>query len=168
MMNPTVRPASSDDWRALRDVRLRALAESPTAFASTTRRETVFGETRWRQRAQQGNWFLAWPGDGTTSAGQVPAGLVAGVLRPGSGGCELAGMWVEPAARGVGVGRELIATVAGWARRSGDGRLDLWVFADHDGARAFYRRQGFLETGETQELPERPGALEIGMTLPLI
>lgn len=167
MRQGIVRRAGTEDWRALSAVRLQALAEAPAAFRSTWGRESAFAEGQWRQRAHQGNWFLAWPG-GAPGAEVQPEGMVGIVLRPGTGGCELAGMWVGPWARGSGVAGELIAAVAGWARRSGAGRLDLWVFEANRRARAFYLRQGFLETGETQALPERNGSVEIGMTLPLI
>lgn len=168
MTRPTVRAAGTHDWQALRAVRLQALADAPAAFCFTRARESAFTEAQWRQRATQGNWFLAWPATPSGTQAAAPEGVASGVLRPGSGGCELAGMWVGPAARGSDVAGELIAAVAGWARRSGAGRLDLWVFADNRRARAFYRRQGFLETGETQEAAERPAGVEIGMTLPLI
>ncbi|WP_372697299.1 GNAT family N-acetyltransferase [Arthrobacter sp. JSM 101049] len=172
MEETTVRQADVRDWAALREVRLRALSEDPEAFCSTWERESAFAEDQWRERAGQGGWLLAWPGglpDAASDAAPVaPGGVAGGVLRPGTGGCELVGMWVAPASRGSGLGAEIITAVAGWARRTRAGRLDLWVIDGNSRARAFYRRQGFLETGEAQEPPGRPGEVEIGMTLPLI
>ena len=47
-----VRRAQEADWRELRELRLRALAEAPDAFASTLEREAAFPDDVWRQRAQ--------------------------------------------------------------------------------------------------------------------
>jgi hypothetical protein len=40
------------EWRELRELRLRALADAPEAFASTLAREAAFPDDVWRQRAQ--------------------------------------------------------------------------------------------------------------------
>jgi hypothetical protein len=50
----TVRPVQPDDWAALREIRLRALADSPSAFASTLEREQAFDEREWRRRIADG------------------------------------------------------------------------------------------------------------------
>ncbi|MGP5073530.1 GNAT family N-acetyltransferase [Arthrobacter rhombi] len=168
MMHTQVRRAMTEDWQALRAVRLRALADAPSAFSSSWEHESAFEEKRWRHRAEQGNWFLAWSPLSTGPATRMADGLAGAVLRPGTGGCELIGMWVDPAVRGLHVGRELVAAAAGWARRSDAGRLDLWVVTENLSARDFYRRQGFFETGELQEVSGRPEAVELGMSLPLI
>ena len=47
-----VRQMQSADWKELREVRLRALADAPGAFASTLEREAAYPDDVWRQRAQ--------------------------------------------------------------------------------------------------------------------
>ncbi len=61
----SVRRAEPDDWAALRQVRLAALADAPWAFSSTHGHEAPLGEAEWRQRTQTAAWFLAWQ-DGDT------------------------------------------------------------------------------------------------------
>ena len=49
-----VRRVHAAEWKELREVRLRALADAPDAFASTLEREAAFPEEVWRQRAHGG------------------------------------------------------------------------------------------------------------------
>ena len=49
-----VRQARTTDLEALRELRLRALADAPEAFASTLEKEAAFPDEVWRQRAEGG------------------------------------------------------------------------------------------------------------------
>ena len=108
-----VRRAHPDDWAAVREVRLAALADAPDAFASTLRREARRAEPQWRSRITASPWFLAWRGG-------TPAGLVAAVpdvvppatRRPqGRAAGTSFSMWVTPQARGHGVADVLVGAV---------------------------------------------------------
>ena len=46
-----IRQTRAADWKALRRLRLVALADAPGAFASTLEAELAFGDDVWRQRA---------------------------------------------------------------------------------------------------------------------
>ena len=65
--------------------------------------------------------------------------------RPGD--CEMKRLWTEPAARGTGMGRELIEAAIAWSRRQGATTLllDTVAAAMLDAVR-LYRRMGFVET----------------------
>ena len=60
---------------------------------------------------------------------------------------EFARLWVTPAARGIGLGRELVAAAVGTAREGGYATLGLstppWATASHD----LYESMGFVRTG---------------------
>jgi ribosomal protein S18 acetylase RimI-like enzyme len=145
-----VRRALPDDWQALRDVRLRALADAPSAFASTLAREEAFDERDWRRRLEHGYCFLAWV-DGRS------VGCVAGFPEeelPGEH--HLVGMWVEPARRGTPAAAELVEAVCRQACADGAGAVRLWVADGNDRARRFYERLGFARTGVRQPLPSNP------------
>ena len=47
---PTIRAFSADEWRVYRDLRLRALADSPDAFGSTLAEEEGRLDTEWARR----------------------------------------------------------------------------------------------------------------------
>lgn len=140
-----VRP---EQWRELRDLRLRALAEAPYAFASSHQREAAFDEERWRTGIERAAWFIA-RADGRA------VGLAAG--KPAHNGTpderELISMWVEPARRGSGLAGDLVDAVRDWAAADGARVLVLWVADGNERARRFYRRLGFASTGQRQPLP---------------
>ncbi|WP_240434990.1 GNAT family N-acetyltransferase [Streptomyces sp. YIM 130001] len=137
-----LRVVTEADWTLWREVRLAALAESPHAFKARLQDWPHGGEHRWRER-------LAMPAAHNLVAvlDDHPVGMVAGL--PGAGGtCELRSLWVDPRARGRGVGDRLIAAVESWARTSGATTLRLAVLPDNDTAAALYRRHGFVDMGE--------------------
>ena len=146
----TIGRASPRDWRRLRAVRLRALADTPDAFGSTLAQAEALPTFEWRRRLDEKTsaTFLA-------SIGGRDVGLVVG--RPWeSGGDEAAGlfaMWVAPAARGNGVGTTLVGAAIDWAQEEGYARIFLDVADANAPAIALYASLGFVATGKTGSLP---------------
>lgn len=67
-------------------------------------------------------------------------------------------MWVDPRARGQGVGQGLIREVAMWARDLGSRRIVLFVQEVNAGGQALYLRAGFRPTGDRMPVGiGRPG-----------
>ena len=157
------RQAQGADWEALRQLRLRALADAPDAFASTLEAEVAFPAEVWRQRVRdrrQAN-FIRPRGGSSTSAW------------PRS----FAGRMLLTDASCVDVGRPGLPTTRGGPgpRRTGralGGRppgheVVLWV-ADHNtAARRLYEQIGFRPTGKRQPLPSNPALTESQLHLPL-
>lgn len=78
---------------------------------------------------------------------------------------ELLLLAVEPAARGEGVGRELIERMAAQARAKGAGRLLLEMRADNP-AQRLYEAAGFIAIGKRKDYYRRPdGMLSDAVTL---
>ncbi len=145
-----VRRVVPDQWAVLRDVRLRALLDAPSAFASTHAREVAFGEAEWRARIDGGPWWLALDGE-------VPVGLVAGYTTAEDGDVRhLVALWVDAAHRGSGAAARLVGAVCAWAADDGARVVSLWVADGNGHARRFYERLGFTGTGERQPLPSDP------------
>jgi GNAT superfamily N-acetyltransferase len=162
-MTPIVRRIRPDESRRLRGLRLRALADAPLAFGSTLAREEAFAEEVWQERAARG----ATGEDLVTyvaEEGQRWIGVATGIFRDPEGPrLELVGMFVEPVARGRGVGAALVETVCACARDRGMARLYLWVTSTNQAALALYRRCGFRPTGRSQPLDHTPSLSELEM-----
>ena len=148
----TIRRAGPDDWQRLRDIRLTALTEAPSAFGSTLARENQFDESTWRARLSATAYHFALDDD-------VAVGLAAGHTER-DGAIELVSMWVDPSQRGRGVGELLVRAVMSWATTIGADSIGLWVTASNGSARRLYERCGFRLTGESQSLPSNPSLAE--------
>ncbi len=142
-------PLTEQDWHRAKEIRLRALADTPDAFGSTLAVEEAFPEAEWRRR-------LA-PDDRVTFVAEKngqDVGLV--VCAPFEGQPDTAGlfsMWTAPDVRRQGVGGALIRAVTEWAEARGYKQIALDVADTNTAAVAAYARMGFAPTGEAGTLP---------------
>ena len=151
-----IRPIYAEEWRELREVRLRALADAPQAFGSTLSHEEQFLDDVWIARAQRG------------AAGETTrtflAGLdgqfcgLAGVFLSAKDStvADLVSFWVDPAHRRQGIGLRLVRSAEQWAQEMGAETLELWVTETNGPARRLYEQAGFTDTGRRQPLPSHP------------
>jgi ribosomal protein S18 acetylase RimI-like enzyme len=157
-----VRPVDPSEWRELRALRMRALADAPDAFGSTLEDARGYSDDHWRGLASgaDGPVFVA-----------VDAGGWAGMVRtyPDEDDAtpHVAGLWVAPEARNHGVGRLLVDAFLGWARGTGADEVRLWVTETNAAAMALYRSMGFTPTERHQQLPSNPSLRESMMCLEL-
>ena len=159
-----VREITADDWELMRDVRLAALAESPSAFGSSYAREVAFTEEQWRGRIRERSvtFFAQEEPAAAASAGKEPAGLAGVYVEDGA--ANLVSMWVRPSARGLGAGKALVEAAAAWAKANDFGALFLWVTESNTSARRLYEGCGFTPTGKRQPLPSDTALQEIAMS----
>jgi len=157
-----IRRVRTEDLDVYRNIRLRALAESPGAFGSTYAAESCRPPEAWVERVYRGATsdeaatFLAYDGpDCVGLAGCVHDDLGADF--------QLVSMWVEPAYRGQEVASELVAALLSWATTRDARTVGLWVTRGNDRAQRFYERIGFTVTGEVQPLPSDPCKNEMRM-----
>ena len=144
----TIRP---DEWRELRELRLRALADAPDAFGVTYDQELAAADQAWQDRASRPDrkMFVAVDDHGRFVA-------------MGSGGpapdapeyAAIYGMWVDPAARGQRIGERIIRNIADWARTAGYAAIGLGVTVGNGPAIALYERLGFRDLGIRHPLRE--------------
>lgn len=157
--------AGEDDWERVREVRLRALRDSPSAFTSSLEREEGFREQHWRMRLRGSTWFLADDDatpDGADGGRAGAIGVVCGMEEPGApaGDRHVVALWVAPDDRGRGVGQRLLAAVEDWAREQGAATLSLWLVDGNESAARAYRRRGFRPTGIRMVVPRDPSRTE--------
>lgn len=147
----TIRATLEDDWERLKQVRLAALCDTPTAFGVSYATAAANSDTQWRDRASgrgAAQFVLAFV-DG------VAAGLAGGVVSPASE-LELIAMWVRPEYRGAGVAASLVGTIKKRAIEQGHESVVLSVSPSNERAAAFYRKQGFTFLPQWEILESHP------------
>jgi ribosomal protein S18 acetylase RimI-like enzyme len=140
-----IRKPHPDEWKKVRDIRLRALEMDPDAYGQTLEKAATHDEAHWRTRADppDGAAFVAVDDEGRF------VGMASGAPapnRPTSAG--LFGMWVAPEARRKGIARALIDAVETWARAAGFATIGLGVTTTNDAAIELYEDVGYSDTGE--------------------
>lgn len=161
---PVLEQISTNNVAAFKTTRLLALEDSPSAFGSTYAREAAFSDAEWRTRATNMNGekrigYLAMDSG-------APCGIAAGILdEHNPARAHLVSMWVAPAYRRTGTGSLLVAAVRAWARTRDVHELLLMVTSSNQGAIAFYERQGFSLTGNTEPYPNDLSLIEYEMSL---
>jgi ribosomal protein S18 acetylase RimI-like enzyme len=131
-----LRRLQPDDWEDLRDIRLRSLADSPDAFASTLERELEFPESDWRRRAT-GPVYVVYD----------PDPVAIGGVFDNAGIPHVWGMWTDPSHRGRGHARRILDALIPPGTPA---QLDVNV--TNGAARTAYERYGFVGTGRLEPL----------------
>lgn len=166
-----IRRIRAEEALLLRDIRLRALAESPAAFSSTAAKEEAFPTEVWEARTvesasgDRAATFVAI-GEGSGWLGLVtvlgPSHDVGDAVN-----AELVSMWVSPEARGRGNARALVAAAIGFAQQIGAPALRLAVTHGNPKARRFYEEFGFSLTCQEGYESSHPCHGEVQMSLVL-
>jgi predicted GNAT family acetyltransferase len=144
----------ADDWPIAREVRLRALKDSPSAYLADYEEEVAVGELGWRERFTRMHWVVAR--DATRIVGLASSVQVAG--RPPYER-HIESVWVDPRYRRNGVLRGILAQLA--AEEPAVTEWRVWVLDTNAVARQVYDRLGFSPTGERQLLADGSGRREI-------
>ncbi|MDB5948905.1 MAG: family N-acetyltransferase [Massilia sp.] len=146
-----IRATAEEDWELLKQIRLAALTDAPSAFGVSHATAAANSDTQWRDRASgrgPAQFVLAFV-DG------VVAGLAGGVVTP-AWELELIAMWVRPEYRGAAVAAGLVGAIKTRAVEQGHERLVLGVSPSNERAAAFYRKQGFSFLPEWEPLESHP------------
>lgn len=152
----------SSNWRVYRDVRLAMLQGAPRAFWTTYDEAAARTDEEWQGLVEGSCLWLAM------AAGRA-IGSVGAFRMPDQppDECILVGLWVDPSARGLGVGERLVQGVVDAATERGLSRVLLEVAHENAPAVQLYERMGFVPTGRTGAMPHDPSITEYEMELVL-
>lgn len=142
-----VKRLGEDDWRQLRDIRLRSLTEDHPVLASLER-EQGFKESHWRMRLRGSPWFVA-------THNRRTVGLMSVIQEPGTPADErhVVGLWVAPEMRGKGVGESLLGAAADEALSDGAVRLTSWLLDGDHPTQDVLEAAGFTPSGVRMPVP---------------
>ena len=161
MSSVVVRRIRSDEWQAVRELRLESTSDPDAniAFLETPAQVAARSEQFWRERAElaagseTAAQFVAVVDDAWVGSLSV---LVRATGQTDHLGrfvddrrADVVGVYVNPAHRGTGAIDLLLAAAAEWVTSLGLTRLSLDVHRDNPRAQGAYRRAGFVPTGET-------------------
>ena len=148
-----------DDWRAYREMRLRALAEEPHAFGESYANAAALPHARWRRRLEEaqpgGRSVLLFARRGARFVGiiaAVPLRADPAADRPedeDTREARIISVFVAPEERGRGTGALLMeAVLRAIADAPSYDRVSLTVNTSQTAAIALYRRFGFEAVDE--------------------
>jgi ribosomal protein S18 acetylase RimI-like enzyme len=166
-----------DEWELVRDLRERAVLDTPIAYLETVADVRARSEDQWRERIRghgpHSVQLVAIADDGTWVASMVVflsdgPPEYAGGSGAGEPRANLVGVFVDPAWRGgAGVADAMVAELARWTAGRGIPALHLHVAADNPRAARAYEKRGFAPTGIRVQVEGGRGGDEIEMMLPL-
>jgi ribosomal protein S18 acetylase RimI-like enzyme len=146
-----VRMTDQADWRLLRQVRLAALSDTPTAFGVSYETAVEYTDEQWQERASG----KAGPKFWLAFQNGEPVGMVGGAISR-THRYNLIGMWVEPHVRGSGIASSLVEVVKSQALQRGHCRVFLDVSPANERASNFYLKHGFAFINEYEPLAIHP------------
>ena len=156
-----IRLTQTRDWMLLKQVRLAALQDTPTAFGVSYQAAAHYSDQQWQDRASSTatQFWLAFND-------QQPVGMI-GAAVSGAHRYNLIGMWVAPEARGSGVAAKLVEAVKSRGRDQGHEYVYLDVAPENTRAAHFYLKQGFTFIDEWEPLESHPHIKVQTMLCPL-
>jgi GNAT superfamily N-acetyltransferase len=146
-----VRAPRPEEWELWKELRLRALRDTPLAYLETLERAEAHDDELWRSRVAPSEIrrsVVAIADDGEW------VGQMVVLLEPAPP--TLVGVYVDARHRGDGTAQRLLEAIVDAVRATGATVLRLQVGEGNDRARGFYERMGFIATGDVELFPGHP------------
>ncbi|MFJ4972323.1 GNAT family N-acetyltransferase [Streptomyces sp. NPDC088755] len=176
-MDYVMRTVRAEEWPLARRLRLEALKDpaAPVAFLESYEDAVARPDAFWQDRtatAAEGRTVRQFVAE--SPEGEWVGTVTVLIERPGQDvrfgeaaavdQGHLVGVFVRPEARGSGVTDALFREAVDWAWSLSAPRLErirLYVHEDNPRAAAFYRRFGFVPSGQRTPTPGDQGAWEL-------
>lgn len=150
-MTIKIRATEERDWIILKETRLAALLDTPTAFGVSYQTAITNSDEQWKQRASSETYPRFWLAFNDDKAiGMIGAGVDQ------TDRYNLIAMWVEPELRKLGVAKSLVNAVKSDAIDRGFKQVFLDVSPDNVKATRFYKKHGFVFIDEEKPLASHP------------
>ena len=143
-----VRRIAVGEWQALREVRLSALENEPAAFCATRAAEGLVTEPIWEERCRMG---AESPRSATFVVSQGGRFYGMTVIVREEEQAEVYAVFLEPAARGQGLARQMLLKALEFAQGL---TVHLEVNQSLTAAEALYRAVGFQLDGSSREFED--------------
>lgn len=151
-----IRQIKPNEVSLYKELRLRALADAPDAFGQSLAEVSAQPQEQWVSTVEafaKGCRKVAF----FALEARRGVGLVfAFVDKERQHIGHVCALWVDPSARGKGVGQGLLDAVKAWARKTGLNELELWVTQGNSCAARLYEKAGFCKTGRNAAHPVNP------------
>eukprot|EP01031_Cornospumella_fuschlensis_P032900 gene32900-39786_t len=154
--------ASNELWERLRDLRLRALQESPECFASTYEKESAYGENDWVNLLKYESWLMM-------AVNGQDVGMFAAKECDRSADwnkdvdCFIHSCWLDPQLRGKGLLSKMIEQLEDHCRSRGYRKLGLGVWPENTRAIRAYEKLGWEQRGDLLPSKRVPGRVFVAM-----
>ncbi|STQ91124.1 GNAT family N-acetyltransferase [Iodobacter fluviatilis] len=149
-MNTLIKKTEEVDWKALKELRLESLKESPTAFGLSYSSMAESTDAQWQDRAAcrtPPSYFIAWNDS-------EAIGMIGGVINNDE--YNLIAMWVSPNNRSLGIAKKLVEVVLGHAKEMGKSSVVLSVSPENAPAKILYESMGFCFIKKFEYLDSHP------------
>ena len=151
-----VRPATVNEWKAWKELRLKALQDSPQSLGELYADAAKKTDDEWKGKMQE----VASSSIADTLfaiIGEQPVGMMYVFVRndqKNTGG--IGGLWVSSEHRQQGIGKDLVLAALDWLTKKHLKRVTFWNNKDNPTSSAFYEKIGFVYSGVEKPLESDP------------
>ncbi len=142
MRNSIIRKLDHAEWQLLRDIRLRALSDSPEHIGGDIGEERSWGEEQWSSQLEKFDFVIAEV-DGESAGGMNIEKLIGDF----GATCWIGSCWIDPHYRGQGFLSEIFTHIDEKAEEEGWSVQGLGVWVDNFAAISIYEKLGFVKVG---------------------
>jgi ribosomal protein S18 acetylase RimI-like enzyme len=150
-----IRRLRQDEWSVLRDLRERAVTDSPDEMGESLRElQTRTSDQHWIEKAKRQTEHPERFGIFVAELGGSFYGTIDADIQDGEPSfVSLSALWVAPEVRSRGIGERIVSAALRWAKERGAARARILVAETNHSALMFYERLGFVKDFE---FPMRP------------